>query len=142
VIRGDPEAVFDLVTTARYWPQWHPATVGVSGQVQQPMQLGDVIRERARIGGVEAENDWRVTEWSRPRRLVMEMPGTRLGDLKITYSFELTDHGVEFRRELVFDVSAMPQEISLKIVQQMENDSRVATERIKALAEGILTPPH
>ena len=66
LIRGEPGAVFDLVTTAKYWTQWHPATVAVGGQIDKPMRLGDVIRERARIGGTEAENDWTVSEWKRP----------------------------------------------------------------------------
>ena len=25
------DAVFDVVTTARFWPEWHPATRGVEG---------------------------------------------------------------------------------------------------------------
>ena len=88
VIRCPIERVFDLVTTAQYWPQWHPATVGVSGAIEQPMQRGDKIRERARIGGAVAENEWTVVEHERPRRVVLQMPGTRLGDLRITYRCE------------------------------------------------------
>jgi uncharacterized protein YndB with AHSA1/START domain len=30
-ITGTPKAVFDLITTARLWLQWHPATKGVEG---------------------------------------------------------------------------------------------------------------
>ena len=30
-IGGPAEAVFDLVTTARFWPEWHPATRAVGG---------------------------------------------------------------------------------------------------------------
>src|SRR5262245_8578270 len=50
-IDGAVEQVFDLVTTTKYWPQWHPATVGVGGVTERPIALGDVIHERARIGG-------------------------------------------------------------------------------------------
>ena len=45
-INGAPKAVFDLITTARLWPQWHPATKGVGGVVERPYGLGDMIHER------------------------------------------------------------------------------------------------
>ena len=49
-IHGALAPVFDLVTTTRFWPQWHPATIGVGGVTERPFQLGDKIRERAHIG--------------------------------------------------------------------------------------------
>ena len=76
LIRGSANRIFDLVTTAQYWTQWHPATVSVSGAIEQPMQIGDKIRERARIAGMEAEGAWTVAEWKRPTRVVLKMPAT------------------------------------------------------------------
>ena len=29
-------AVFDVVTTARFWPEWHPATRAVEGDIGHP----------------------------------------------------------------------------------------------------------
>ncbi len=135
-IRGNANEIFDFVTTAKYWTQWHPATVGVSGQIENPMRLGDVIRERAKIGEAIGENDWTVAEWERNTRVVLSMPQTRLGDLQISYTFVETEGGVHFSRELIFDTSAFPQEIANAITAQMQNDSRIATERIKELYEG------
>jgi hypothetical protein len=135
LITGDPHAVFDLVTTARYWTDWHPATLGVSGQVNEPMKLGDVIRERARIGESVGENDWTVTDWQRPTRVVLSMPGTRLGDLQISYLFVPTADGVEFSRELIFDAGGFPTAVAEAITLQMQSDSQIATERIKAMVE-------
>jgi Polyketide cyclase / dehydrase and lipid transport len=40
-IKVPPKAVFDLITTARLWPQWHPATKAVGGVVERPYGLGD-----------------------------------------------------------------------------------------------------
>jgi uncharacterized protein YndB with AHSA1/START domain len=34
------DAVFDVVTTARFWPEWHPATRGVEGDIDHPARLG------------------------------------------------------------------------------------------------------
>lgn len=134
-LRGEPDAIFDLVTTARYWTEWHPATLAVSGQIERPMRLGDVIRERAKIGSVIAENDWTVTEWERNRRVVLSMPDTRLGDLKITYSFVSTPEGLAYTRTLEFDASLLPEPAQAAIISQMESDSKIAVQRIQELVE-------
>lgn len=34
-ITGDLAAIFDLVTTTRFWTAWHPATTGVGGVTQE-----------------------------------------------------------------------------------------------------------
>src|SRR5262249_55217918 len=59
-ITGPAEAVFDLVTTARYWPRWHPATLAVGGVTQRPFGLGDRIHERVRFGEVVTQGTWEV----------------------------------------------------------------------------------
>lgn len=134
-LRGKYGDIFDLVTTAKYWTQWHPATVEVRGQIETPMQLGDVIWERAKIGEAIGENDWTVTEWARPTRFVLSMPSTRLGDLKITYGFTPHGDGVEYTRELQYDASGFPPPVAKQIEQQMASDSAEALHRIKALVE-------
>lgn len=134
-LAGDTDRIFDLVTTAKYWPEWHPATVGVSGQIGSPMREGDVIRERAKIGNDIGENDWTVTVWEQNKRVVLEMPGTRLGDLKIAYCFEREGNGVCFTRKLTFEAGGLPPSASEQITRQMESDSALALERIKAMVE-------
>lgn len=145
VIRGRIDLIFDRVTTARYWTEWHPSTVAVSGQIDGPMRLGDVIRERARIGGIEAENDWMVTELERPTKVVLSMPGTRLGDLQISYRLTPLGDQVEFTRELVFDASRLPEPLRTRVMEQMHSDSQIAVERIKQMMEtqqADITPVH
>lgn len=136
LIRGKADWVFDRVTTAKYWPQWHPATISVSGAIEQPMRLGDQIRERARIAGMEAEGDWTVAELERPTRVVLKMLGTRLGDLQISYHFAPRGEDVEFTRELEFDASKLPAMIPASMVErQMNSDSEEALKRLKPLIE-------
>ena len=72
-ITGPAEAVFDLVTTARYWPRWHPATLAVGGVTQRPFGLGDRIHERVRFGDVVTQGTWEVVEHDRPRRSVLRI---------------------------------------------------------------------
>lgn len=102
------------------------------------MQRGDKIRERARIGGIIAENEWKVTELKRPSRVVLKMPGTRLGDLKIGYRFQTRGEEVEFTRELEFDLSKLPELTRIEVERQMDADSELGMTRLKALVEGLL----
>jgi hypothetical protein len=47
VIGGTPGPVFDLATTARFWPKSHPAAKAVYGVVERPYLLNDVVREES-----------------------------------------------------------------------------------------------
>lgn len=99
-ISGPAEAVFDLVTSARFWPEWHPATLSVSGVTHQPYELGDVVQERVRFAGLELDVTWRVAEHVRPSRVVLQ---ALTSPTRITYSFEARGDAIEFRRELEYD---------------------------------------
>jgi hypothetical protein len=133
LVHGDPRAVFDWVTTAKYWTQWHPATISVNGQIDKPLKIGDVVHERAKIGTQEGENDWTVVECDAPKHLMLYMPGTRLGDLRITYDFKQTDKGIEFIRTLSYDASSFPTDARALIEEQLASDSKLAVERIAAM---------
>ncbi len=54
------DAVFDVVTTARFWPEWHPATRGVEGDIDHPARLGDKITEHVTIAGIQGSGTWSV----------------------------------------------------------------------------------
>lgn len=94
------EAVFDVATTVRHWPEWHPATVGVSGNIEKPAQLGDRITEHVRIAGREGSGTWTVTVCEPPHRLVLDAPGTGIGHLRIEYTLTPDGSGTRFVREL------------------------------------------
>ena len=139
IVRGPLDRVFDLVTTARYWPDWHPATLGVGGAVETPMQLGDLIHERVRIGGTIGENDWIVVEHAHPCRVVLRMPSTRLGNLEIVYRFAPRGDAVEFTRELEFDLMSLPPSMDKPAIeQQMNTDSAEGLRRLKDLVERLI----
>ena len=79
-IAGPLLAVFDLVTSARFWPEWHAASRAVSGVTQRPYALGDVIHERGEVAGIRFEVTWKVVEHIRPSRVVLraESPSVRI----------------------------------------------------------------
>lgn len=95
------ETVFDVVTTARFWPQWHPATRRVEGDVDGPAQLGDRITEHVMIAGRQGSGTWTVVQHDRPNHLALETD-LAIGQLRISYQFTVVDGVTRFQRDLDF----------------------------------------
>jgi hypothetical protein len=95
------DAVFDVVTTARYWTEWHPATRGVEGDVDHPARLGDRIVEHVTIAGIEGTGTWTVVEHDRPHHLALETE-LAVGRLRISYQLAAVVGGTRFQRDLDF----------------------------------------
>ncbi|MFF3572757.1 SRPBCC family protein [Nocardia jiangxiensis] len=56
-------AVFDLVTQARFWLEWHVSTRGVGGVTERPYRVGDIVYEAGRLeDGSEHDLYWRVVD--------------------------------------------------------------------------------
>lgn len=134
---GPVEPVFDLVTTARFWPKWHPATIDVSGVTERPVLLGDVIHERAQIGPQVYDNKWTVIEHLRPARVVLRGES---GQIQIAYLFQALGQATEFRRVLEYrpqdfkDSADDPAALEKLIREQSEQ----ALQKLKQLIESIL----
>ena len=96
------DAVFDVVTTARFWPEWHPATRGVEGDIDHPARLGDQIIEHVTIAGIQGSGTWTVVEHDRPHHLALETD-LAFGHLRISYELTTVDGGrTRFQRDLDF----------------------------------------
>ncbi|MCK6629825.1 MAG: SRPBCC family protein [Anaerolineae bacterium] len=134
-INGSLEAIFDLVTTTRFWPQWHPATTGVGGVTERPMLPGDKIRERAVIGGKTYEGNWTVVDHTRPARVVLLMES---GRIKISYSFQASGSTTEFKRELEFHPEDFSAADPSTLEKLMDAQSEQALAKLKTLVEEIL----
>ena len=95
-------AVFDIVTTARFWTEWHPATRGVDGDVNHPAQLGDRITEYVTIAGIDGVGTWTVVEHDQPHHLALETDLV-IGHLRISYQLAtVSGGGTRFQRDLDF----------------------------------------
>lgn len=136
-IAGGLEPVFDLVTTARLWPQWHPATVAVGGVTERPFLLGDVIRERGQAAGLPFVLAWIVVEHARPQRIVIE---SHEPPARIAYTFRQHASAVEFTRELEYDPAVFRATVpdAAELQRGMHAQSQQALEQLKKLVEGIL----
>lgn len=136
-ITGDLAAIFDLVTTTRLWTAWHPATTGVGGVTQRPFQMGDQIRERAKIGARLHEGTWTVVEHARPHHAVLRMES---GRIYITYTCQPQEGSVEFARTLAYypeDFAAsIPDPAQLEKLMLLQSEQ--ALQKLKMLVEQIL----
>jgi hypothetical protein len=101
VVGRPVDAVFDVVTTARFWTEWHPATRGVEGDIGRPARLGDQIIEHVMIAGIEGSGTWTVVEHDRPHHLALEA-NLAIGHLRISYQLTTVDGGTHFQRDLDF----------------------------------------
>src|SRR5688500_7612190 len=133
-INGAPKAVFDLITMARLWPQWHPATKGVGGVVERPYGLGDLIHERGRIGDKEFETTWKVVEHVRPSKIVLQ---SQTAPTRITYTFTAGKGTTVFPRKLEYKADSFATVKELEKV--MRDQSEQGVKQLKAVVEKILS---
>ncbi|MEU7145037.1 SRPBCC domain-containing protein [Nocardia sp. NPDC046473] len=96
LLHGPIEAVFDLITQARFWPQWHPYTRSVGGVTERPFRLGDAVYEHGVTDGVDFHLYWEVREYERPRRVMLYDRGH---DATLRYTFEERGGETLFSRE-------------------------------------------
>jgi uncharacterized protein YndB with AHSA1/START domain len=138
-IDGPRELVFDLVTTTRYWPQWHPATEAIAGVTDRPLALGDLVHERAVIDGRVHAGTWSVTEHVRPARLVLQIDG---GRIEIRYTFSPIAASTLLRRELHYRPCdfAGGRADPAALETRMQTQSAEALRRLKRLVEQRLAP--
>jgi predicted ester cyclase len=132
-IDGPLPAVFDLVTTTRTWPQWHPATTAVAGVTDRPLALGDQVRETAVIGGRVHEGTWTVVEHQRPARVILHIEAGRIA---IGYSFSEANSATLLSRELTYrpeDFAGGADPAALEA--RMSAQSEEALHRLKWLVE-------
>jgi uncharacterized protein YndB with AHSA1/START domain len=133
-INGTPKAVFDLITTARLWPQWHPATKGVGGVVERPYGLGDLIHERGQIGDKEFQTTWKVVEHVRPSKIVLQ---SQTAPTRITYTFTGGKGTTAFTRRLEYRADSFAAVKELEKV--MRDQSEQAVKQLKTLVEKLLS---
>jgi hypothetical protein len=122
------DAVFDVVTTARYWTEWHPATRGIEGDVDHPARLGDHITEHVTIAGIEGTGTWTVVEHDRPHHLALETE-LAMGHLRISYQLATVADGTRFQRDLDFP------ELGPQITTVMTTQSEAGVANLARLVE-------
>ena len=103
LIRNLAALIFDYLTTPKYWPDFHPASLEETGATDYPLQVGDRLRERFCTGGWTGYINWTTLEADRPVHFRMrgEVEGIG-GNILITFRAIERPDGVELRRELEY----------------------------------------
>jgi uncharacterized protein YndB with AHSA1/START domain len=96
-----PQRVFDFVTNAAQWVQWHPATRSVHDVPDRPLTLGETMVEHLQAAHRSFEATWMVKACE-PGRLWVIATETRLGASVITYRFEPANGATRFERTCDF----------------------------------------
>lgn len=97
------DEVYDFVTTAGHWPRWHPATGGVSGDIDHPALEGEVIVERVKHGLIRDTFRWTVEERRAPERWAIAAKSDLFKQaVRITYDMTPEDGGTKWVRSMVF----------------------------------------
>jgi uncharacterized protein YndB with AHSA1/START domain len=102
-IKRPIEQVYEYVTTPGSWPQWHLSSLGVDGDTDHSLQVGESCTEAFHVAGYKGQVVWTVTSREVPRRWVIsgKIVGRNNGGI-ITYSLTPENGGTHFEREFVY----------------------------------------
>lgn len=97
-IDAPPQRVWDLYTNVERSVDWVPFAEEILS-VSGPAGLGQVYRERTRLGGVSDIAEWTVIEWDPPRRQVQRSTGKGM-DSRLIIAIEPEGAGTVARQEV------------------------------------------
>ncbi|MFF3226806.1 SRPBCC family protein [Nocardia suismassiliense] len=146
LLHGPIEAVFDLITQARFWPQWHPYTRSVGGVTERPLRLGDTVYEHGVTDDVDFHLYWEVRAYERPYRMTLYDRGY---DATLTYTFQERGEQTLFSREQWIDpewapgVAEQPASFNDRLTEASEAAVSWLADHINGLlaAERTSIPP-
>ena len=103
-IDAPPQAVWDLYADVERSVEWVPFAEEILF-VSGPAGLGQVYRERTRLGGISDVAEWTVIEWDPPRRQVQRSTGKGM-DSRLVIAVEPSGAGTLARQEVILDSRA------------------------------------
>jgi hypothetical protein len=103
-INAPPQRVWDLYADVERSVGWVPFAEEILF-VSGPAGLGQVYRERTRLGGISDVAEWTVIEWDPPRRQVQRSTGKGM-DSRLVIAVEPSGGGSLARQEVILDSRA------------------------------------
>jgi hypothetical protein len=103
-INAAPQRVWDLYADVAGSVEWVPFAEEILS-VSGPAGLGQVYRERTRLGGVSDVAEWTVIEWDPPRRQVQRSTGKAM-DSRLVISVEPAGPGTLATQEAILESRA------------------------------------
>lgn len=135
-IDAPPQAIWDLYADVEGSVEWVPFAEEIL-YVSGPAGLGQVYRERTRLGGISDIAEWTVIQWDPPRRQVQRSTGKGM-DSRLVIAVEPSGSGSIARQEVIL-VSRAPGPIGwlhervfgLVALRGIESALRAAKERLE-----------
>jgi hypothetical protein len=103
-IEATPQRVWDLYADVQGSVAWVPFAEEILS-VSGPAGLGQVYRERTRLGGISDVAEWTIIEWDPPRRQVQQSLGKGM-DSRLAIVVEPDGRGALARQEVTLDSRA------------------------------------
>lgn len=134
-INGPVQAVFDLVTQARFWPEWHVLTRAVTGTTQRPFRPGDKFTEFIRTPEGTQELTWHVVDFEEGKRVTIGQEGN---PNTISYRFSATPNGTLFSRTVDSPEGSQVKSAAASRAAVTHDTETHSINALKALVERIL----
>lgn len=103
-VAASPREAWDLYADVEGSVEWVPFAEEIL-DVSGPAGLGQVYRERTRLGGISDIAEWTIIEWDPPRRQVQRSTGKGM-DSRLVIEVEPTPNGSIVRQEAILDSRA------------------------------------
>jgi uncharacterized protein YndB with AHSA1/START domain len=124
------EQVFDYVTTAANWLQWHPSSIGVTGAADHPGNVGEQVTEQYVVAGNRGTVVWTVRERDCPRHWVIDgVLLERRGGGTVAYTLTAKNGGTFFEREFAYPTAGL----FFRLIDALIYRRRVQAESEQAL---------
>ncbi|MBL8150064.1 MAG: SRPBCC family protein [Blastocatellia bacterium] len=125
------EVVFNYVTTASNWPEWHLSSMGVNAVKGKSLEIGDRVTEDFCVAGKRGRVIWTAIDRRAPSYWVIRGEVEGGGGGTITYNLTPEGKGTKFEREFVYK---MPNAF-LDIIDFLFIESRIKKESSKAVSK-------
>jgi hypothetical protein len=137
IIHKPVAQVFDFVTTASSWPQWHPSSLGVTGTSNHSGQPGDQVTEEFLVAGRRGQAVWTVRERAYPQRWVIDGQVGSSGGGTVAYTLTWQNGSTKFEREFTYRFRNILARLLDRwlIRPRIEAESTEALRRLKQVLE-------
>lgn len=132
IINRSIQAVFDIATTTKYWPVWHPQSLKVKGSIEHPIQLNERASEIVALLGQKRWVEWTCTSRDAPYYLKLEAKSKGIRS-EIEYKFKTVEGGTQFTRHLFYCFHPLLKPLELLSNNTMRRNQKISMDNMKEL---------
>ncbi len=128
--------VFDFITTPDTWPLWHPRVIGITGNTDHSLNIGEQVTEEFTDAGRHSRVIWTIIEREDAQRWVIngkDLEGRDAGQVAFTFkqiSNKRLSNGTRLERE---KTDATNDRMIFRLRQQLE--TFIALQKFKNFLE-------